>query len=360
MSLVALNTQLLAPVSAERYLQILERALRSARLNNSFPDRRRLAGTVNALRRALDRGIYEELYLDSRVGLPNMASFTRVVTDQQMAADSLSRMDDRAELERRREEAPIFAKMADKHDYYTWLGGQELAPVDLHRVLLRRHEPSTGTASFRIELTKLDGSGLYMHLTIELTQVSSAWRRKVVDLDEDGESAAANQEFRTLIYRCAALDAESLFIRLHGIEGVTVERVQRGVVGPLLFRLPSAEGVDVTLQPEGHLGRAWHHWLAGPGAQAKGPEVLATFASDVAASDIREEKSNDPLSPLLSAVIEEGERARYQAIRQRYPFKVYKDRKFVATRGLKGLVKVLGDAAGTKNIVYDLRLPRAR
>jgi len=358
MSLVALNTQQLAPVAAERYLKILERALRSARLNNSFPDRRRLAGTVTALRRAFEHEIYDQLYLDSRVGLPNMASFTRVVTDQQMAADSLSRMDDRAVLERRRDEAPIFARMADKHDYYSWLGDQELAPVDLHRVLLRRHDPSTGTASFRIELTKLDGSGLYMHLTIELTQVSSAWRRKVVDLDEDGESAAANQTFRTLIYRCAALDAESLFIRLHGIEGVTVERVQRGVIGPVLFRLPTKEGVQVTLEPEGHIGHAWQQWLAGPGAAATGPEVLATFASDVAASDIREEKSNDPLSPLLSSVIEDKERARYQSMRERYPFKVFKDRKFVATRGLKGLVKVLGDAAGTRNIVYDLRLPR--
>lgn len=358
MSLVAFNTQELAPVDAQRYLQILERSLRSARLNNSFPDRRRLSGTVNALQRAFEHEIYDQLYLDSRVGLPNMASFTRVVTDQEMAADSLSRMSDRAELERRRDEAPVFARMADKHDYYSWLADQELAPVDLHRVLLRRHDPSSGSASFRIELTKLDGSGLYMHLTIELTQVASAWRRKVVDLDQDGESAAANEAFRTLIYRCAALDAESLFIRLHGIEGVTVERVARGVIGPLLFRLPTASGFATTLEPEGHLGRLWQHWLAGDGASASGPEVLATFASDVAAGDIREEKSNDPLGPLLSSVIEDKERRRYEAMRERYPFKVFKDRKFVATRGLKGLVKVLGDAAGTRNLVYDLRLPR--
>lgn len=358
MSLVALNTQQLAPADADDYLKIVERALRSARLNNSFPDRRRLQGTVGALRQAFAHEIYDQLYLDSRTGLPNMASFTRVVTDQQMAADSLSRMSDRGELERRRGEAAIFARMADKHDYYTWLKSQELAPVDLHRVLLRRHDPGSGSASFRIELTKLDGSGLYMHLTIELTQVASTWRRKVVDLDEDGESAAASQAFRTLIYRCAALDAETLFIRLHGIEGVTVERVQRGVVGPLLFRLPASTGIEATLEPEGYLGQAWQHWLAGPGAAAKGPEVLATFASDVAAIDIRDEKSNDPLSPLLGAVIEDKERARYQSMRERYPFKVFKDRKFVATRGLKDLVKVIGDAAGTRNIVYDLRLPR--
>ncbi|MEZ4385561.1 MAG: hypothetical protein R3A79_29860, partial [Nannocystaceae bacterium] len=110
MSLVALNTQQLAAADADAYLGFVERALRSARLNNAFPDRRRLEGTVSALRRAFEHEIYEQLYLDSRTGLPNMASFTRVVTDQQMAADSLSRMSDRGELERRRGEAAIFAR----------------------------------------------------------------------------------------------------------------------------------------------------------------------------------------------------------------------------------------------------------
>ncbi|MCA9634675.1 MAG: hypothetical protein KC420_01425 [Myxococcales bacterium] len=356
MSLVALHTQELGPADAGRYLDMLARSLRAARLNNSFPDRRRVDGTIAALQRAFDHKIYDQLYLDARTGLPNMASFTRVVTDQQMAEGALSRLDDRQELERRRQEAAVFERMADKHDYLTWLKSQELAPVDLHRVLLRRHDPGSGTASFRIELTKLDGSGLYMHLTIELTQVASVWRKRVVDLDQDGESAAASQAFHTLIYRCAALDAETLFIRLHGIEGVTVERVQRGVIGPVLFRLPGEDGqLHTTLEVEGVLGHAWQTWLAGPGAHARGPELLATFASDSAAGDIREEKSNDPLSPLLSAVIEERERARYRQMRERYPFRVFKDRKFVATRGLHGLVKAIGDAAGTRNIVYDLR-----
>ena len=99
-------------------------------------------------------------------------------------------------------------------------------------------------------------------------------------------------------------------------------------------------------------------FCAGPGARLAAPEMAATFASDAAAIDIREEKSNDPLSPLLSSVIEAKERPRYQAIRERYPFKVFKDRKFVATRGLHSLlqaIQVAGGAAGTKNLIYDLR-----
>ena len=50
---------------------------------------------------------------------------------------------------------------------------------------------------------------------------------------------------------------------------------------------------------------------------------------------------------------QEGER--YRSLRGRYPFKVFKDRKFVATSGLKAMVQGVCAAAGTRNIVYDLR-----
>lgn len=356
MSLVALHTQALGPDHAARYLDLLERGLRAARLNNTFPDRRRLQGSLGALDRAMRSGIYEQLYVDSRTGLPNMASYTRVLTDQEIAAGSLERMGERAALERRKDEAEVFARLAQKHDYLTWLKGQELAPVDAHRVLLRRHDPASGTASFRVEMTKLDGSGLYMQLTIELTQVASVWRRRVIDLDKDGESAAASQAVHAMIYRCAALDAETIFVRLHGIEGVSVERVQRGVIGPVLYAFP-ADGHALlhTFEPEGALGEVWQRWLTGPGAHLDTPEMAATFATDIAAGDVRDEKSNDPLSPLLSARVNAGEKARYEEMRRRYPFKVFKDRKFVGTPGMKPFLQAIIDASACKNIVYDLR-----
>ena len=229
MSIVALHTQALVSPEADVYLELLGRALQAARLNNSFPDRRQLQNTLDTLRDALHHGVYGELYVDARAGLPNLASLTRVRTDQEVAAASLARMGARAPLEARREEAEVFARLAAKHAYFERLQKLELAPVDHHRVLLRRHDPATGTAAFRIELT----------------QVSSLWRRKVIDLDEDGETAAANEAFRSTVYRCADLDAETLFVRLHGIEGVRVERVARGVVGPALFSLPAGAGVMV-------------------------------------------------------------------------------------------------------------------
>lgn len=362
MTVVALHTQALHLPEAATYLELLGRALQAARLSNAFPERRPLQSSFEALAEAMRLGLYGELYVDARAGLPNMASLTRVLTDQGVAAESLARMGDRAALEARRDEAEVFARLAAKHAYYESLRGKELAPVDAHRVLLRRHDPATGTAAFRIELTKLDASGVYLRLQIELTQVSSLWRRKAIDLDADGETAAASDAFRSMVYRCADLDAEALLVRMHGIEGVRVERVQRGVIGPVLFSLPGAAGgvqVARTLAaPDDAIGQAWHAWSVGAGAaEHERPELLAAFATDTAAVDIREERSNDPLSPLLADRVLEQEKERYRALRDRYPFKVFKDRKFVATSSLRTMVQQVCSAAGTKNLVYDLPIP---
>ncbi|MCA9698966.1 MAG: hypothetical protein KC431_15685 [Myxococcales bacterium] len=353
--LVTLHTQSLRGPIVPSYLDLLAKALRAARLNNTFPDRRRVQGSLETMKRAMDAGLYEQLYVDARAGLPNMASFTRVVTDHEIAAGSLSRMSDMAHYEAKQNEAAVYAHMLEKRRYFEAIQGQPYAPLDEHRVQLRRHDPATGTAEFRLDLTKLDATGVYVRITIELTQVASAWRRKVIDLDADGESAAANQAFHATVYRNASFDAEHLFIHMHDLEGVSVDRVQRGVVGPALFRLPTGETAIVPAEPEqgnSRLGHAWQRWLEG-NAPA-GPELLICFQTDIAARDVKEEKSNDPLEDLLSTNIQDSERARYRHTRERFPFKVFKDRKFVATRGLESLAKALCQAAGTKNLIYRL------
>ena len=85
------------------------------------------------------------------------------------------------------------------------------------------------------------------------------------------------------------------------------------------------------------------------------PEMLITFQNDMAALDVKEEKCNDPLEPLLSQRLAENEAARYLATRERFPFRVYKDRKWVATAGLKPIADAIIESAGMKNIVYKLR-----
>lgn len=358
--LVTLNTQSIRGPIVEQYLGMLARALRRARLNNTYPDRRRVQGSLETMKLAHEAKLYDQVYVDARAGLPNMASFTRAVTDHEVAEGSLSRMSDMATYEAKQDEAAVYARMLDKRRYFEAIQGKPYAPLDEQRVQLRRHDPETGTAEFRLDLTKLDATGIYVRITIELTQVSSVWRRKVIDLDADGESAAANQAFHATVYRNASFDAEHLFIHMHDIEGVSVDRVQRGTIGPCVFRLPDKQaGIAVVpAEPEKiskRLAHGWRRWLAGQDSLDDDPELLITFQSDIAARDVREERSNDPLEPLYSTKVQDSERARYQHTRERFPFKVFKDRKFVATRGLEGLAKALCEAGGTKNLIYRLR-----
>lgn len=358
--LVTLHTQSLREPVVTPYLDRLGEALKSARLNNSFPDRRRLQGSIETMQKAMAAKLYDQLYVDARAGLPNMASFTRVVTDHEVASGSLQRMSDAAHYEARKDEAEVYARLLDKRRYYESIQGQPYAPLDEHRVQLRRHDPASGTAEFRIDLTKLDATGVYVRISIELTQVAGTWRRKIIDLDAQGESAEASAAFHATVYRNASFDAEHLFIHMHDIEGVSVDRVQRGVVGPALFFLPYAHeaGADYATPAEPEhasalMAHAWKRWLE-KGASGQ-PELLISFQSDIAARDVRDEKSNDPLEPLLSTRIQDSERARYEHTRQRFPFKVFKDRKFVATPGLEGLARAVCEAAGTKNLIYKLR-----
>ena len=351
--LVALHTQRLAEPVASAYLRQLGRALRGARLNKTFPDRKRLDATLRSLSAKTHCGLYDSIYVDSRAGLPNLASLTRVLADQGVGADALGGYAAQAELDAKREEADVFARMANKRRYFEALRDVQLAPVDEHRVLLRRHEPEASRASFRVELTKLTGSGAYLRVVIELTQTSSVWSHKLVDLDTHGEVASGTEALRGMVYRFAAYDAETLFVRMHELEGVEVERVQRGIIGSVRFAIPSPQGPSYVLQPPSDAFDAV--WAAAGPETTTEPLLLTSFATDVAAKDVREEKSNDPLAPLLADGIEEKEQARYGILRQRHPFRVYKDRKFVVSPGLVEGTKAVCAAAGCRNLVYPLR-----
>ncbi len=351
--LVALHTQALAEPLASMHLRLLGRALEAGRLNKGFPDRRALAGTLKALAGDAHHGLYEQVFVDSRTGLPNLASLTRVLADREVGVETLRALDDQAALDERRGEAEVFERLARKRRYYELLSTMELAPVDRHRVWLRRHEPGQSRASFRVELTKLSASGCYVHLVVELTQTASLWAQTLVSVDAAGEVAQGTEALRGIVYRFADFDAETLFIRLHELEGVSVERVQRGVIGPALWAIPVGGRLHHVAEPgDDALARTWSAWL--PGAAGAAPHLVVGLASDTAANDVREESSNDPLMPLLADNLTEAERARYSILRARHPFRVYKDRKFVVTGSARPLVEGVCSAAGTRNLIYEL------
>src|SRR5262249_33272905 len=126
---VALHTQALNEPIASSYLDGLARALAAARINKSFPDRRALEGTLRALRSDAHQGLYDNIFVDSRAGLPNLASLTRVLSDRAIGPESLATMEDRATLEARRGEAEVFDRLARKRSYFELLAGLPLLPV---------------------------------------------------------------------------------------------------------------------------------------------------------------------------------------------------------------------------------------
>jgi hypothetical protein len=315
------------------------RAIARARLSEHYPPARRLVAQIEAMGPRVHRGLYADLRVDRRSGLPAYREWARVVADAELAPRVLAELPayDELEARARREPYGIWGKQLLKHHYYTHLSALDATPPSHVTVQLRRVEPLERRAWFHVVLDKLDGSGVFVRSSIELSQQASFWSRPMLELDDD--AARETEALRTIIYRLTSLDAELTFVRLADTEGLVVERVIRGTVGPIYVAgtaLPAALAAELPGSP--------------------GPElIVATFGLDIAAGDVAKDGDNDPLEDLLSERLGPAGRKAYIDARQRYGYRVYKDRKLVVGSA------ALGDAAhrfcahmGTRNVVYVL------
>jgi hypothetical protein len=192
-----------------------------------------------------------------------------------------------------------------------------------------------------VVLDKIDVRGLLLRCTVELVQEPGP--RPL--LLRDGDRVTASPELSSLLYRLAGHDAELLFIELAAQPGARPRRVCMGTLGPL------------------HLGELPRHGelavlLAGPGA------ALASFGLDTAASTLEASdapghgaaRNNDPLTALLGERLSAGARSEYDSTRQRLGYQVTRDRKFVADTESLPAVTALCKKAGTRNVIYPLRM----
>ena len=261
---------------------------------------------------------------------------TRVVTDHALASEARESLD------------PV------KRGYRQALRKLEPAPVDEHRVVLRRHDAARSRAEVRFDLIKLAGSGLYTKISVDLVQTSGAWSHELVRVDADREVVNATAGLRTTVYKLATYDAETLFARLQELDGVEVQRVERGVMGPILFAVPHEGRVTCPVQPAPTpLATAWAEDLtASPAGSGRDARDLLNRPGGVG----REGRpKHDPLSGLLGEAIRPDDHARYEELRRRHSFRVYKDRKFVITPRFDALVKGVCERAGTRNLIYPVR-----
>lgn len=304
-----------------RYCERVVALLRAARLNRDWPDVRRLAAHVEALHPRVDDGLYPHLDVDPRAGLPTYPMWQRVQTDAELAPDALAELPDEATLAARAEgqpdDSPHRRRLA-RARYYRRLVDRPLAVLGALDIKLRRLEPDTDTAHLHLVFDKLDQSGLFVRFTVDLAQQGAGIKVARVDADVAHETPA----LRALVYQSSGLDAELLLLQLARLEGVSVERVSKGTVGPL---------VDA---PEG---------------------AVAHFAHEIAAIDLHADRICDPMhrAPAAAAL---GER---EAARARFGYHVFLDRKFAATPGQLDTVIGMCRAMGTQNVVYAAR-PEAR
>ncbi len=333
-ALVALHTLALGGEAALRYAELLTAAVRAGRPGAAFAPRRALDQTLRALALGVEAGLYEQVYVDARSGLPNLASVTRVVTD----AELLGTRDASGEARAR---------------YEALLRRADPLPVDTSRVVLRRVDAATGQVELRFELIKIDGAGHLTKVAVEMTQRDRALARELVDVEPENASARAGDLLRTTVYRYASQEAEVLLGRLHELGDVRVRRVERGVLGPFLFGW--REGEARVCPQEAEPSPASALWLDALGrAEGDAPVVLLQLATDRAGTDVKREGSDDPLAPLLAATLPAEEQARYRKLRARHPYRVRKERKFVASRGLVPAIRAWLEQEGARAIVYPL------
>jgi len=335
----AIPTRKLVGDEERAYVQALVATLRAARLNNHYPDSRRLGSHLSALSPELHRGLYDGVEVDLRSGLPSSKEWTRVQTDVRLAQEQLRQLGDRRTLEakaRRGGDGSIHAKLLAKHDYYSSLARIQLTPLGDMQVALRQLEPERRRAHFHVVLDKLDVSGLFVRYSIDLTQTDEFWTERVVHLDE--EAAQHTESFRALVYKFTSYDAEFTFAKLASMANLTVERVIKGVVGPICF-------------PWTKTTPALQAILAG---EPRG--FVAMFALDMAAIDIAADGDNDPFEDLIIERLSPEARSGYERARRRYGYKVFKDRKFVCSSSLVAPLGELCVRARTKNIIYPYPL----
>ena len=81
----AADELVLAGEAAQAYVDVVARAIERARLSEQYPPGRRLAAQIAAMGPRVHGGLYADLRVDRRSGLPSYRDFARVVADAELS-----------------------------------------------------------------------------------------------------------------------------------------------------------------------------------------------------------------------------------------------------------------------------------
>lgn len=284
--------------------------LRGSRLGQQWVDPRPVAGHLAAMHPSVHRGLGAEVVPETSSGLPGYVHWQRVVADRGLAQEGLVGLGDEATLRQRAQDRglPVDHKQLARLEYYTALLAGPPLVLDAVDVRLRRREGDV--AHLHIVLDKVEADGRFLRVSVLVALRGS---QGLVRLSDD--LVGSTQGLRDLIFRQASLDIERLWVALADQPGLAVERLEKGILGPVVAR------------------------GAGPWPVA---EPVLCCPLEVAALDLAADHDGDPLAPASEPL---------RAARAHYGFKVSRERRFVVPSAGEGGLKQWCRSVGRPSVV---------
>jgi len=306
----------------ERYCARAAELILNGRLSRAFPDPQRCAATLAALAPSARGGYRPEVAIDLASGLPAIQEMAVVVADAALAAEHLRTVGARRELRL----APVAQAKAD---YYRRLIGQPVGSLHGLEVRLRRIDAEERSAAFEVVFDRYDAAeSVFTRYTILLEQKDALWGRFI---DRHGDYSKQTDAFRAKMERFTQDDSELAFLLLGQVEGLRVEEVVRGRIGPL-----------------------WSPWAPAPPEFGAGPgDFILHLPLDRASLELEQDRNDDPFSTMYRAFLSSDSRMLVEEQAQRLGYRVHKDRKFSVSRGAAAALKERLARAKTMNIVYE-------
>lgn len=317
------------------YVDVLKRLIGGGRTSKFFPDAAAICNMMSFYLTENCHGLYDSLEINRDTGFPSEKEITRIVTDLQLAPRTLAE-DPESVLRERAQKTPsdVNTRRLGRHLYHKALMERPLPSLLSLRLQLRSLDTEKYIAFFNAELDKFDPSGsLFTRYTLVVGQHDSRWNQQVL---LQGDDIKLTRNFRNLISRYTADEAEFAFVLLNDLPDVTVEEVQRCRIGPVYFR-----GVRI---PEG----------MEPLFQAHPQGFILSLPTDRASISQKEDVNNDPLASLYRDTLGPDEKKTRDAKAAQMGYRVFKERKLICTRPmLEPLRKFLKDR-GARCVVYGV------
>ena len=312
----------------ERYAQTLSRLVLAARLNKWFPDPFSAAERLRLLAPSCRRGVYPGVYFDRVSGLPSFKDVLSVQADWDLAGDFIREQEARLAAGR-----ALTPKVQAKLAYYRELVKVCLSPVTSLELSLRRVFPERRAAAYRVVFDRFDmGEGVFARYTLLLEQSDEAYGSRL--LERSGDYSQQTNAFRATMEKVAQDESEILFLVLGRREGVKLEEVTRGRIGP--FWSPWAPPPDGWFPPDPRECFALHCPL---------DSASVAWESSV---------DEDPFSRFFKDFLSPESRPLVEEAAKQLGYKVHKERKFACTPAAAAAVQVKLREAGTRNMVYTL------